>query len=233
MNEGKIHILLLEDDETLGYLLSEYLKLKQFEVTWCKQVSSAREKLNHLKFQLAILDVMLPDRDGFSFAEEISKTSPELSFLFLTARSLKTDVLKGFSIGAVDYIKKPIDEEELVARIHAILRRNSSQHQLSEETIHKIGLYKFEPSKQELSINGEIKSLTARESDILSMLVSNANELTSYEDIMNNIWGEDDYFSRKSLNVYISNLRKYLRKDLNMKIDNVHRKGFILKIRNR
>ena len=231
MSESKIHILLVEDDETLGYLLSEYLKLKKFEVFWCKNVTEARDKLIRHKFQLAILDVMLPDIDGFTFAEQISSTNPDLPFIFLTARSLKTDVLKGFAIGAVDYLKKPIDEEELVARIHAILKRNSSPNSLAVNQNKEIAQFHFDPQKQELTFKGQVQSLTARENDILLMLASNINQLTTYQDILVNIWGENDYFNRKSLNVYISNLRKYLSEDESIKIENVHRKGFILKVK--
>lgn len=231
MRDNKTHILLVEDDETLGYLLSEYLQLKNFEVAWCKNVVESREKLNRHNFQLAILDVMLPDVDGFTFAEQIASLHPDLPFIFLTARSLKTDVLKGFAIGAVDYLKKPVDEEELVARIHAILRRNSvSKAEINNNR--EIGGYLFDPQKQELVFKDNIQSLTARENDILMMLTSNINQLTTYQDILVIIWGENDYFNRKSLNVYISNLRKYLKKDTNVRIENIHRKGFVLKVDN-
>lgn len=225
-------ILLVEDDESLGYLLSEYLKIKNFEVSWSKTGKGALKEIEARKYDLAILDVMLPDVDGFELARKIRNTYPELSFLFLTARSLKVDVLKGFSIGAVDYLKKPIDEEELVARIRAILSRMSvSEPDVTlENTSYKIGKYDFNPSRNELKLEDETISLTGRESDILQYLVKNKNKLTTHKDILTGIWGENDYFNRKSLNVFISHLRKYLQKDPSVRIENIHKKGFVLKI---
>ncbi len=227
-------ILLVEDDESLGYLLSEYLKIKNFEVSWAKTGKSALKEIESRQYDLAILDVMLPDIDGFELAKKIRNSYPDLAFLFLTARSLKVDVLKGFSIGAVDYLKKPIDEEELVARIRAILSRMAVSKPDSdpENTSYKIGRYDLNPSRNELKLENETISLTGRESDILQYLVKNKNKLTSHKEILTGIWGENDYFNRKSLNVFISHLRKYLQKDPSVKIENIHKKGFVLKIDN-
>ncbi|AVR46253.1 DNA-binding response regulator [Christiangramia fulva] len=226
-------ILLVEDDDALGYLLSEYLKIKNFSVEWAKNGKSALEILRkNQDFNLAILDVMLPDIDGFDLAGRLQKDFPNLPFLFLTARSLKIDVLKGFSLGAVDYLKKPIDEEELVARIEAILSRMGTDQGTENQPkeTYKIGEYTFDSQNQELKHEKESISLTGRESEILEFLIIHKNQLSSHKELLTKIWGKDDYFNRKSLNVFISHLRKYLQKDPHLSIENVHKRGFILKV---
>ncbi|PKD16247.1 two-component system response regulator [Salegentibacter salinarum] len=231
MPDKKHKILLVEDDDSLGYLLSEYLKIKEFEVFWAQTGKKALELIEADTHDLIILDVMLPDIDGFSLANKLKINYPETPFIFLTARSMKIDVLKGFSLGAVDYLKKPIDEEELVVRIHALLSRVHSFQKESEpeEYIFKIGEYDFNSKSQELIFNKEIIYLTARENELLNYLVQNKNKLCSHKDILVQLWGKNDYFNRKSLNVFISHLRKYLKKDSKIKIENLHKKGFILK----
>lgn len=225
------HLLLVEDDESLGYLLSEYLKIKNFQVVWTKTGKEAIKAIETEKLDLAILDIMLPDLDGFTLAGHIKQQHPELPFLFLSARSLKIDVLKGFALGAVDYLKKPIDEEELVARINNLLDRLIiPEARTSKEPIHRIGDYNFNSSSQELRHKEESIALTARESELLLFLSENRNQLCSHKDILNLLWGKNDYFNRKSLNVFIFHLRKYLSHDPRIRIDNVHKKGFILKI---
>lgn len=225
-------ILLVEDDESLGYLLSEYLGIKGFSVAWAKKGEEALKTLDSSDYDLAILDVMLPDIDGFTLAKRIGNEHPEIPFLFLTARSLKIDVLKGFSLGAVDYLKKPIDEEELVVRIQAILSRLAKPEKDSGENgnFYKLGKYEFHVSRQELKIDKQVISLTGREAETLHYLLKNKNNLSSHRDILIEIWGKNDYFNRKSLNVFISHLRKYLQQDPRIKIENIHMKGFILKI---
>ncbi|MEH6408850.1 MAG: response regulator transcription factor, partial [Leeuwenhoekiella sp.] len=191
------------------------------------------DAVNALKtnnYDLAILDVMLPDIDGFNLAKQMQQTHFQVPFLFLTARSLKTDVLKGFSVGAIDYLKKPIDEEELVARIHALLSRVlNAEGPQRQKTLHKIGNYSFDSVKQQLEFKGEIITLTSREGELLLYLLNNTGSLCSHKDILIHLWGKNDYFNRKSLNVFISHLRKYLSKDDSVKIANMHGKGFILK----
>lgn len=221
-------ILLVEDDESLGYLLSEYLKIKGFEIEWVNRGKLALDKLEKENFSLVILDLMLPDIDGFEIAGIMKETAPEIPFLFLTARSLKIDVLKGFSLGAVDYIKKPIDEEELVVRIQAILSRLQPA-KLPEQEFLKIGDYELDTNTQQLRHNQENYSLTSREAELLAHLIEHKNQLASHKEILVKLWGENDYFNRKSLNVFISRLRKYLQHDGNLSIENVHGKGFILK----
>ncbi len=224
-------ILLVEDDPSLGYLLTEYLKMKGFGLTWAK---SGMEGLKHIEanhYDLAILDVMMPEMDGFTLAGKIQNLAPELPFLFLTARSLKIDVLKGFALGAVDYLKKPIDEEELVVRIQSLLSRLVKKPDVGvEDKNYTVGKYQLNSVNQELIFDKEVISLTARENELLVYLVNNTNQLCTHKDILIHLWGKNDYFNRKSLNVFVSHLRGYLSKDPNIKIDNVHGQGFILKV---
>ena len=232
MKNSSYKILLVEDDASLGYLLSEYLGMKNFEITWAKSANEALEALESFSHDLAILDVQLPDMDGFTLAGRIQFTYPELPFLFLTARSLKIDVLKGFSLGAVDYLKKPIDEEELVARINALLARIMKPEGPQTETEdQKIGGFEFNSKNHELKFENEVVQLTLRENELLAFLNKNRNNLCSHKDILIHLWGKNDYFNRKSLNVFISHLRKYLSRDPSVKIENLHKRGFVLKVK--
>jgi len=224
---NKYKLLLVEDDVSLGYLLTEYLKMKNFSILWVKNGKDALEKLSHQSFNLCILDVMMPDMDGFKLAENINKKNIAIPFIFLTARSLKIDVLKGFSLGAIDYIRKPIDEEELVVRLNSLLGILSETSQ-KEKNIYRIGKYIFTPSSYELKINKDKRYLTERESELLLYLIKNKNNISRHKDILDKFWGKNDYFNQKSLNVFITRLRKYLSKDDSIKIDNIHNQGFIL-----
>jgi len=227
----KHKLLLVEDDEALGYLLTEYLKINNFTVLWSKNGKDALEILLKNQFDLCILDVMMPDMDGYSLAEQINENKIAIPFLFLTARSLKLDVLKGFSLGAVDYIRKPIDEEELVVRLNSLLGilKNTKQ---KAENMFKIGAYSYAPLNYELKINDEKRQLTERESELLLYLLKNKNNISRHKDILEQLWGKYDYFNQKSLNVFITRLRKYLSKDATIKIENIHNQGFILTIAN-
>lgn len=226
----KKKILLVEDDVSLGYLLSEYLKMKGFDIHWTKNGTDSLRALEAGTFDLSILDVMMPDMDGFTLAGKIQAQYPQLPFIFLTARSLKIDVLKGFSLGAVDYLKKPIDEEELVVRINSLLSRLAGPEKEDlEKTIYKTGAYTLYTDKQELHFLDEIVHLTGRENELLAYLIAHSDELCSHKEILITIWGKNDYFNQKSLNVFVSHLRKYLSKDPSLSIENIHRKGFILK----
>jgi DNA-binding response OmpR family regulator len=222
-------VLLVEDNENLGYILKEYLAMKNFHVDWVTSGSSAKFFLKSNKPNLIILDVGLPDIDGFQLAQWIKMECPAVPFLFLTARVLKIDVLKGFNLGAEDYIKKPIDEEELVMRMMAILNRTSKEPVIPTSNLN-IGLYHFNKNTRVLSSpNGE-RRLTAMESKLLVMLSQKLNQVVERSLLLNEIWGNDDYFSRKSMDVFISRLRKYLAEDQNIKLLNVHNTGFILNV---
>lgn len=224
-------LLLIEDDPSLGYLLSEYLQMKGFDIAWAKTGQDGLNQLDSNAFDLVILDVMMPDIDGFAMAGKIKTQHPRLPFIFLTARSLKIDVLKGFALGAVDYLKKPIDEEELVVRIESLLNRLVKPEQEEKQNdLFKIGDYTLNRVNQELILKNKIQHLTSRENELLVYLVMHRNQLCSHRDILLTIWGKNDYFNKKSLNVFITHLRKYLSEDTTVKIDNVHGGGFILKI---
>ena len=227
----KNKIILLEDDETLGYLLTEYLSMNGFEMFWAKNGVDCLKMLEQKTYDLAILDIMLPDIDGFNLAHKINNLHPTLPFLFLTARSLKVDILKGFSLGAIDFLKKPIDEEVLVVRIKTLLSRFDEPDQSKKiNEIYQLGQYIFNSVNQKLIYRDHTVDLTNRESQLLLYLVSHENTLCTHKEILTHLWGKNDYFSKKSLNVFITHLRKYLKNDLSIKIENVHNRGFILKI---
>lgn len=231
MERAKKKIILIEDDPALGYLLSEYLKMNGFELFWTKTGSDCLKILEQHYYDLAILDIMLPDLDGFELARNIKSLHPNLPFIFLTARSLKVDVLKGFSIGAIDYLKKPIDEEELVVRIKSLLTRLENPKQIEKEKdTYQLGDYIFNVLSQELEYKNTRYTLTNRETQLLQHLVIHKNTLCSHKDILTSLWGKNDYFNKKSLNVFITHLRKYLNSDSSIKIDNVHNRGFVLRI---
>ncbi|EAQ48412.1 response regulator transcription factor [Leeuwenhoekiella blandensis] len=230
MNASKKKLLLVEDDPTLGYLLSEYLQMNGFEVVWAKTGALGLETLDQHLFDLAILDVSLPDMDGFRVASKIKENTAQLPFIFLTARALKVDVLKGFALGAVDYLKKPIDEEELVVRIKNLINRLPQEQEAPvQERILQLGKYTLNKETQELSIEEYTQKLTNRELDLLVYLIQHKNELCTHKAILLKLWGANDYFNKKSLNVFVSHLRKYLQEDPSLSIENIHRKGFILK----
>ena len=229
MSELNRHLLLVEDEESLGYLLSEYLSMKGYKITWAKNGEEALDVLKREDFDLAILDVMMPKMDGFALAERMHLNSIDLPFLFLTARSLKVDVLKGFALGAIDYLKKPIDEEELVVRIESILKRIRPVETTKEEEILKIGQYTLDGKNQKLQMGERFITMTTRETELLKLLASNNNNLCTHKDILIKLWGANDYFNRKSLNVFITRLRNYLKEDESIQIENIHGKGFILR----
>ena len=230
--KDKSKILLVEDDESLGYLLTEYLKMKDFRIQWCKKGLSALELLNKEIFDLILLDVMMPEMDGFTLASKIKQQFPEIPFIFLTSRSLKIDVLKGFSLGAIDYLKKPIDEEELVVRIRTLLNTiasNKYEKNISK-SIFEIGKYDYDSTNFTLTYLNTVIRLTERENKLLYFLITREHEICSHKEILTTIWGKNDYFNKKSLNVFISRLRKYFQNDPSIKIENIHNKGFVLTI---
>ncbi len=226
-------ILLVEDDESLGYLLSEYLKMKDFDVIWKKNGISALETIRQDYFDLIVLDVMMPDMDGFTLASRIKQQFSETPFIFLTSRSLKIDVLKGFSLGAVDYLKKPIDEEELVVRLNTLLNTLyvNKLTSINDKGKFTLGAYIYNKNNLQLIYkDGFVQQLTFKENELLYLLVIKQNELCTHKEILNSIWSKNDFFSKKSLNVFVSRLRKYFSKDPSIRIENIHNQGFILKI---
>lgn len=221
-------ILLLEDDQSFGYILSEYLTMQEFHVVWVKTAEEVLSLLENDNFNLALLDIMLPGIDGFELAKVMVKKHDDLPFIFLSAKSLKIDKLKGFKLGAIDYITKPVDEELLVAKINAILSQNKNSESKNDSI--DIGAYEFKPKLFQLKYHDEVIKLTSREAELLFMLCEHKNNLLSRKKALNEIWGLNDEFSRKSMDVFISKLRKYLAKDNSISIDNIHGKGFVFTI---
>lgn len=227
----KIRVLLVEDDLNLGNLLQDYLEMENFDVQLCRDGEAGFDTFIGATFDICLLDVMMPKKDGFTLAQEIREKNQTIPILFLTAKSLKEDKINGFSIGADDYITKPFDEEELVMRIHAVLKRTQSNDpfgQVEEETKFKIGQYIFDYANHALSIGEDVRRITKRESEILRLLYLYKNRILKREEALVSIWGENDYFHGRSFDVFITKLRKYLKKDSNVKIENVHGVGFML-----
>ncbi|MCP3931707.1 MAG: response regulator transcription factor [Bacteroidetes bacterium] len=226
----KPKILLVEDDNTLGYILKEYLEMKDFIIHWTVNARSGLKLFREQSFDLCILDVMMPEMNGFELTQRIRILNDEIPIIFLTARSLKVDKLKGFGLGADDYIVKPVDEEELVARIQAVLRRTKKRKKAHQE--YEIGRFIFEEKNQRLFLDGkEFKTLTEREARLLKLLCENQGNLLQRKDVLQSLWGKNDYFSRRSMDVFISRLRNYFSEDARIQITNVHGSGFILSVK--
>ena len=232
MFKRSFKILLAEDDLNLGILLVDYLETEKLEVKLCKDGKYALQIFKENAFDLCLLDVMMPKMDGFSLAEEIRKINKEIPIIFITAKSLKEDKLKGYDLGADDYICKPFDVEELLWKIKAISRRIQKKDEELKHTVVSIGNYLFDYSKQSLTINGVTKRITEKESDILNYLVNNPNCIIKREDMLKSLWGENDYFLGRSLDVFITKIRKYLIKDSSLSIENVFGVGFIFNMPN-
>ena len=228
MNEEKIRILLAEDDENLGSLLREYLQAKSYDTHWLTDGEKACKSFQKNKYEICILDIMMPVKDGFTLAREIRIIDPEVPIIFLTAKSMKDDVLEGFSIGADDYITKPFSMEELLFRIEAILRRTHGKGTQNKQTVFEIGRYRFDANKQVLALDEETHKLTTKESELLKLLCNNANNVLEGNFALKTIWVDDNYFNARSMDVYITKLRKYLKGDSSVEIMNIHGKGYKL-----
>lgn len=228
MEETNVKILLAEDDENLGTLLREYLIAKGFKTDLFVNGELALAGFKKNKYDICILDVMMPKMDGFALAREIKKNNSAMPFIFLTAKSLKEDVLEGFSIGADDYITKPFSMEELMFRIKAILRRVSTNNVSDTNDIYQIGEYIFDSQKQILEHGKKQLKLTTKESDLLKLLCNNKNNVLERNFALKTIWQEDSYFNARSMDVYITKLRKYLKDDSSIQILNIHGKGYKL-----
>ena len=221
----KTNILLAEDDDNLGLLLQTYLKSKGFDVGLVRNGKAAFERFNEQKFDFCLFDVMMPVMDGFTLAKEIREIDRKVPILFLTAKGLKEDKLEGFALGADDYLTKPFSMEELLARITAILRRVETPKN-EEDTIIMVGKIPFEPELRILHLQEGDKKLTTKENQLLTMLVKNQNEILDRQATLRAIWGDDNYFNGRSMDVYIAKLRKLLKEDETIEIMNVHGKGF-------
>jgi len=228
MEESNIKVLLAEDDENLGSLLREYLIAKGLQTDLFVNGELALEGFKQGSYSICILDVMMPKMDGFTLAREIKKINGNVPFIFLTAKSLKDDVIEGFTVGADDYMTKPFSMEELLFRIKAILRRISNNNVSENNEMYTIGKYEFDSQKQILKIEEKIQKLTTKESELLKLLCNNMNNVLERNFALKTIWQEDSYFNARSMDVYITKLRKYLKEDESIQILNIHGKGYKL-----
>jgi two-component system, OmpR family, response regulator len=226
---NKIKVLLVEDDPNLGMLLKEYLEAKGYSTVLAKNGKEGYTVFSKDKFNICILDVMMPIKDGYTLAKEIRAIDNKVPIVFLTAKSMKEDAIEGFTAGADDYITKPFSMEELLMRIIAILRRTENKPSVSEtQNEFKIGKYTFDYVHQFIEIEGTQQKLTTKEADLLKLLCLNANDILDRNFALKSIWHDDNYFSGRSMDVYIAKLRKYLKQDSSIELLNVHGKGFKL-----
>jgi DNA-binding response OmpR family regulator len=226
--DEKTRILLAEDDENLGMLLREYLMAKGYQTDLKPDGEAAYDAFMKNKYDICILDVMMPKKDGFTLAQDIRVLNGEIPVIFLTAKSMKEDILEGFKIGADDYLTKPFSMEELLFRIEAILRRTTGSKQ-KEQQVYHIGIYTFDTQKQLLSGGGgEAVKLTTKESELLKLLCAHANDVLERNYALKKIWIDDNYFNARSMDVYITKLRKHLKEDPSIEIINIHGKGYKL-----
>ena len=225
--DDKLKILLCEDDENLGMLLREYLQAKGFITELCADGEAGYKAFLKAKYDICVLDVMMPKKDGFTLAKEIRNSNQDIPIIFLTAKTLKEDILEGFKIGADDYITKPFSMEELVFRIEAIIRRTKGKKN-KESTVYHIGNFTFDTQKQLLCLGDEQRKLTTKENELLALLCSHANEILQRDFALKTIWIDDNYFNARSMDVYITKLRKHLKDDPQIEIINIHGKGYKL-----
>lgn len=231
--DKKTKVLLAEDDKNLGNILKTYLEAKGFPTVLCANGKEALESFKRAEFDFCILDIMMPVMDGFTLAKEIRKIDKEVPFLFLTAKAMQEDKIHGFEVGADDYLTKPFSMEELLLKIRIFLKRSQTQPislETSSEAI-KIGEFIFHPKELTLSINGHSRNLTFKEVELIRYFAENANKVLSRNEILEKIWGSNDYFLGRSLDVFISRLRKYFKPDTNIKIINLHGIGFRFSIK--
>jgi len=227
MAEEKVKILLCEDDENLGMLLREFLHTKGYDADLQPDGEAGYKAFTRGKFDLCVFDVMMPKKDGFSLAADIRAMNGDIPIIFLTAKSMKEDILQGFKLGADDYLSKPFSMEELLYRIESIMRRVKGK-KTKDVVVYNIGDFVFDAQKQTLTINNDSQKLTTKESELLSLLANNANSILERNYALKTIWVDDNYFNARSMDVYITKLRKLLKADPNVAIINIHGKGYKL-----
>ena len=229
MDHSKPKVLLVEDDTNFGQVLKNYLELNDFVVELARDGILGLAAFRREKFDICLLDVMMPNMDGFTLAEEIRNVDPDIPLFFLSAKSMKEDILNGYKLGADDYITKPFDSEVLLHKIKAVLKRN---HELQEKNHGQIewniGSYHFNSKLRMLAHKGQSSTLSPKENELLTMLAEYKNDLLPREAALKRIWGSDTYFNGRSMDVYIAKLRKYLKEDPNVEIVNIHGNGFRL-----
>ncbi|MCA6448976.1 MAG: response regulator transcription factor [Chitinophagaceae bacterium] len=228
MEDRKNKILLCEDDTNLGMVLKNYLELNEYDVTLERDGRLGLAAFQREKFDICLLDVMMPNMDGFTLAEEIRDVDPDIPLFFLSAKTMKDDIIQGYKLGADDYITKPFDSEVLLLKIKAILKRNEEENRVSDNVEFDLGKYHFNPKLRELRHDGVTQTLSPKENELLKMLAEHKNDLLPRERALKKIWGSDTYFNGRSMDVYIAKLRKYLKEDSNIEIVNIHGNGFRL-----
>ena len=229
--ESKLHILLCEDEESLGMLVREYLQAKGYDAELFLDGEAGYKAFMKGKYDMCLLDVMMPKMDGFALAREIRLVNAEVPIIFLTAKNLKDDILEGFKLGADDYLTKPFSMDELVYRMEAILRRVRGKNQRAVTT-YQLGKFSFDTQRQVLTFGERQTKLTTKECELLTMLCTHVNDVLEREVALKTIWIDDNYFNARSMDVYITKLRKLLRDDPDIEINNVHGKGYRLIVPN-
>lgn len=224
------HIFLVEDDLSFGSVMKSYLELNDYQVTWVDDGKYALSKFRAGKYQICILDVMLPNVDGFTIGNEIRSIDKDIPMIFLTAKNLKEDILKGYQLGADDYITKPFDSEVLLCKISAIIKRQSIGP-VREEVFFSIGSYQFDSKLRQVIRENQVQKLSPKEADLLKLLCQNLNELVPREMALRKIWGDDGYFTARSMDVFVTKLRKFLSDDPAVEIRNIHGSGFMLEVK--
>lgn len=225
---NKTKILLVEDDPNFGSVLKNYLELNDYEVKLCPDGSVGYDQFVTGKYDICILDVMMPRKDGFTLAKEIREKDEHIPIIFLTAKTMKDDILKGFNVGADDYITKPFDSEVLLLKLKAILKRSADKTGVPGQKEFDLGKYHFNYDHRTIAFGTISQKLSPKEADLLRMLCTHKNELLPRQKALREIWGDDNYFNARSMDVFITKLRKYLKDDPNLDIINIHGKGFRL-----
>ncbi|TMM58829.1 response regulator transcription factor [Maribacter algarum] len=223
------HVLLAEDDFDFGSILKQYLEIHDYQVTWAKDGKEALECFEKDHFDICVFDVMMPKMDGFTLAEKVVELNPEVPFIFLTAKKLKEDRITGLKLGADDYIVKPFEADILVLRMKNILKR-MRKIQPKKEVLITIGLYQFDAVNHKLSFKSEEQRLTEKETVLIQYLYEHKNRMIKREDLLKDVWGNDDFFSGRSMDVFISRLRKYFKQDSNIAIESVRGVGLTFEI---
>ncbi|MDR3273622.1 MAG: response regulator transcription factor [Flavobacteriaceae bacterium] len=232
----KVKLLLVEDDPSFGAVLKDYLTLNDYDVTHAIDGEDGLEKFKADTFDLCLLDVMMPKKDGFALAKEIVDINPDMPIMFLTARNMREDILTGYKLGADDYITKPFDTEVLLYKINAVLLRNnggiSDSAENADKEIYEISNFKLNTKLRQLEVGGKLYKLSPKENELLKLLCRYKNDLMPREEALTKIWHNDNYFTSRSMDVYIAKIRKLLRNDENVEIVNIHGEGFRLLVKN-
>lgn len=226
----KYRILLCEDDSNLGMVLKNFLELNDYDVVLERDGRAGFSTFKKEPFDICLLDVMMPKVDGFKLAEDIREVDPEIPLFFLSAKTMKEDIIKGYKLGADDYITKPFDSELLLLKIKAIIKRNDEQNITSSNTVYKLGKYEYNAKIRELKLGNTPEILSPKEGALLRLLCENMNNLLPREEALKKVWGSDTYFNGRSMDVYIAKLRKFLKDDESIELLNVHGNGFRLMV---